>query len=94
MTFSLVSKKRPPEVPMLSPITTDSYKDASYVAQDHPACELFPASYATGRLFAFGVGLGFVSLFMDGIGSTPIGWAGIALSGLVLLYAGGRVVRS
>ncbi len=79
---------------MLSPITTESYQDASYASQDHPACELFPASYATGRVFAFGVGLGFVSLFMDGMGATPLGWVGLAFSGLVLLYAGGRVVRS
>lgn len=79
---------------MLSPITNKPYQDTACAVQEHPACELFPASYATGRVFAFGVGLGFVSLFMDGMGSTPWGWAGLAVSGLVLLYAGGRVVRS
>ncbi|MBC7882606.1 MAG: hypothetical protein H7Y37_15015 [Anaerolineae bacterium] len=89
-----MGKKRPTEVPMLSPITTESYISSSATVQEHPACELFPASYATGRVFAFGVGLGFVSLFLDGMGSAPLGWAGLALSALVLLYAGGRVVRN
>jgi len=78
---------------MLSPITNELLQGTAIEGQEHPACELFPANRVVGRLFGLGIGLGLMSLFLDGIGATLWGWSGLGMSALVLLYAGGRVSR-
>lgn len=78
---------------MLSPLSNELYQSTAILAQENPACELFPATHGTGRLFGFGVGLGLISLFLDGLGATPFGWAMLGISGLVLLFAGSQVVH-
>lgn len=79
---------------MFTPISDELYQDSAAHAVEHPACELFPASRSTGRLFGFGVALGFVGLLLDGFGAGFWAWLPIGLAALVLLLAGSRVVRS
>ncbi|MBC8122460.1 MAG: hypothetical protein H7Y22_11550 [Gemmatimonadaceae bacterium] len=78
---------------MLTPTSREIYTEASIGAAEHPVCELFPATRMTGRLFAAGVGMGFTSLFLDGLGAGPWAWAVLAAGGLTLLFAGSQVVQ-
>ncbi len=78
---------------MFTPLSNEVYQESRVEAAEHPACELFPASRGTGRLFGLGVALGFTGLFLDGLNTGMWSWVAIVLAGLVLLLAGGKVVR-